>query len=391
MPKSDTVQFWVLNLASFFSQLVIAMINLALIYHLRHCFALRADQIGVAASITPASYLVFCLIGGRYTPHFRPRHLVETSLLGMAASVTLLAHTRVLAVAYLALVLYGAFMSLLWPQIEAWFSRGKEGEALNRVANAFNVSWSLGIGVSSYAAGLLVEVSTTIAFTVGIAVFIAVFLMIAVVSSLVPSIRAVDSERRVNRRERPVDQSTVLRFYAWGGIITLYTGMSIILTIFPLYAQDVLLLSESSTGLLLLFRGVSTCLSFFLLGKLHFWQFKKGWIFAIQAAFGLLCLVAMRFHSAGLFSLFFILFGILFAFAYTQSMFHGVSGAVHRSRRMIIHEVLLTVGTILGAVGGGAIYERLSFSSLLALCGIVALAVVALEMIGAVVLERRRA
>ncbi|MGI6489563.1 MAG: hypothetical protein ACOXZ7_03295 [Sphaerochaeta sp.] len=94
-----------------------------------------------------------------------------------------------------------------------------------------------------------------------------------------------------------------------------------------------LLLSESSTGLLLLFRGVSTCLSFFLLGKLHFWQFKKGWIFAIQAAFGLLCLVAMRFHSAGLFSLFFILFGILFAFAYTQSMFHGVSGAVHRSRR----------------------------------------------------------
>jgi len=101
--------------------------------------------------------------------------------------------------------------------------------------------------------------------------------------------------------------------------------------------------------------------------------------------------VAMRFHSAGLFSLFFILFGILFAFAYTQSMFHGVSGAVHRSRRMIIHEVLLTVGTILGAVGGGAIYERLSFSSLLALCGIVALAVVALEMIGSVVLERRRA
>ncbi len=391
MPKSDTVQFWLLNIASFFSQLVIAMVNLALVYHLRHFFALRADQIGLAASITPASYLVFCLIGGRHTPHFRPRHLVEASLLGMAVSVTLLALTRVLAVAYLALVLYGAFMSLLWPQVEAWFSRGKEGEALNRVANAFNVSWSLGVGLSSYAAGLLVEISTTTAFVVGIAVFIAVFAMIAVVSARVPGIRAVDSERRVNRREKPVDQSTPLRFYAWGGIITLYTGMSIILTIFPLYAQDVLLISESTTGLLLLFRGVSTCAAFFLLGKLQFWHFKRRWIFAVQGAFGALCLAAVRFHSIALFSLFFILFGVLFAFAYTQSMFHGVSGAVHRSRRMIIHEVLLTVGTILGAVGGGAIYERLSFSSLLGVSGIVALTVVAAEMIGALALERRSA
>ena len=391
MPKSDTVQFWVLNLASFFSQLVIAMVNLALVYHLRHFFALRADQIGAAASITPASYLVFCLIGGRHAPRFRPRHLVEASLVGMAASVALLAITRHLAIAYLALVLYGACMSLLWPQIEAWFSRGKEGEALNRVANAFNVSWSLGVGLSSYAAGLLVERSTTSVFFVAIAVFVAVYLMIAVVSSLVPGIRAVDSERRANRREKPVDRSTPLRFYAWGGIITLYTGMSIILTIFPLYAQDVLLLSESTTGFLLLFRGVSTCLSFFLLGKLRFWHFKRRWIFAVQIAFGALCLAATRFHGPGLFSLFFTLFGALFAFAYTQSMFHGVSGAVHRSRRMIIHEVLLTVGTILGAVGGGAIYERLSFSALLLVSGIVAWAVVAAEMIGALALEGRSA
>ena len=77
MPKTDTVQFWVLNLASFFSQLVIAMINLALVYHLRWTFGLRADQIGLAASITPAAYLVLCIVGSRYTPRFRPRHLVE--------------------------------------------------------------------------------------------------------------------------------------------------------------------------------------------------------------------------------------------------------------------------------------------------------------------------
>ncbi len=92
----------------------------------------------------------------------------------------------------------------------------------------------------------------------------------------------------------------------------------------------------------------------------------------------------MGFSSPVPYALFFVLFGFLFASAYTQSMFHGVSGAVHRSRRMVIHDVLLTVGTILGAVGGGAIYEHLSFSSVLAVCGVVALVVVAVEMIRAV-------
>lgn len=384
MPKTDTVQFWVLNLASFFSQLVIAMINLALVYHLRWTFGLRADQIGLAASITPAAYLVLCIVGSRYTPRFRPRHLVEVSLLGMALSIALLAATRTLAVAYLALVLFGSFMSLLWPQIEAWFSRGKEGAPLNRVVNAFNVSWSLGTGISSYIAGILIEVSTTTAFVASIAVFVAVFMMIAIASSLVPGIRAIDSERVANRREQPVDQSTPLRFYSWAGIVTLYTGMSIVMTIFPLYAQDTLAISESTTGLLLLFRGMSTCVGFYLLGRFHFWHFKRRYIFTVQIAFGLLCLVAMGFSSPVPYALFFVLFGFLFALAYTQSMFHGVSGAVHRSRRMVIHEVLLTVGTILGAVGGGAIYEHLSFSSVLAVCGVVALVVVAVEMIRAV-------
>ncbi len=390
MKRDDTIQFWVLNISSFFAQLAIAMINLVLVYHLRRVFGLRAHQIGLAASIAPTAYLVFCILGSSHTTRFRPRHLVEVSLLGMALSILLLALTRVLALAYLALVLFGSFMSLLWPQIEGWFSRGKEGAALNKVVNAFNVSWSLGVGLSSYVAGLLVERSTTVTFLVGIAILSGVFLLISIASTLVVGIRAVDSERTVNRREQPVDRSTTLRFYAWAGIVTLYTGMSIILTIFPLYAQDVLAISESKTGLLLLFRGVSSCISFYLLGKAHWWHFKKRYIFAVQTAFGLICLLAMRITSQSGWAMFFIVFGFLFSFAYTQSMFHGVSGAVHRSRRMIIHEVLLTAGTIVGSVGGGAIYERLSFSSLLLWCGTAALVLVGVEMGGALLVGHKK-
>lgn len=388
--KTDTIQFWVLNIASFLAQLTIAMVNLALVYHLRRVFALGADGIGLAASIGPATYLVFCILLAPYTIHYRPRHLVQLSLAGMGFSVFLFVSTHTLVVAYIALALYGAFMSLLWPQIEGWFSRGKEGAGLNRVANAFNFSWSFGVGVSSYIAGLLVELSTTMPFYVSLLLFAVVYLIIFISSALVPGIRAVQSEHSDNKTNAKVDQSTPLRFYAWAGIIALYSGMSVILTIFPLYAQDELGISESQTGLLLLIRGVATCLSFLALGRLEFWHFKKRYIFLVQILFALFCLLAAGFTSPIPYAFFFLVFGFLFAFAYDQSMFHGASGSINRSHRMIIHEVLLTIGTILGAVGGGYIYEKLSFSKLLLVVASSALVLVSIEMAIACVWRQRK-
>ncbi|HAF86272.1 MAG TPA: MFS transporter [Sphaerochaeta sp.] len=378
--KVDTLQFWVLNVASFVAQLSIAMVNLAMVYHLRGVFRLTADKIGIAASISTGSYLLFCILLSSYTVHFKPRNLVEISLLGMAASVGFFASTANLGVAYVCLAFYGASMSLLWPQIEGWFSRGKEGSQLSRVSNAFNFSWSSGVGVSSFVAGILVERSTTLPFFVSIALFLLVFLMIATSSALVPGIRAMKSEKEENRTSDKIDESTPLRFYCWIGVIILYTGMSVILTIFPLYAQDVLLISESFTGLLLLFRGVATCISFLLLGKFGFWHFKKRYIFLVQSLFALSCLVLTGFSSMVAYGLFFFLFGILFATAYAQSMFHGASGSINRSQRMIVHEVLLTVGTIIGAVLGGYLYELFSFSLVLMAIGIGTLVVVLFEL-----------
>ena len=108
--------------------------------------------------------------------------------------------------------------------------------------------------------------------------------------------------------------------------------------------------------------------------------FKKRYIFGVQLLFALFALLAMSFSKPGPFAVFFFFFGVLFAFAYDQSMFHGASGSINRSSRMIIHEVLLTIGTILGATLGGALYERISFSFVLLVIGIATLVLVGLEM-----------
>ena len=64
------------------------------------------------------------------------------------------------------------------------------------------------------------------------------------------------------------------------------------------------------------------------------------------------------------FALLFALYGAVFDLSYDLSIFHGAEGAMDRHRRMVIHEVLLTIGTIAGSLVGGFVYQYFSFFSL---------------------------
>ena len=50
--------------------------------------------------------------------------------------------------------------------------------------------------------------------------------------------------------------------------------------------------------------------------------------------------------------------GIFNAHAYTNSMFHGISGSTNRTSRMAAHETLLSVGTVLGGALSGHIFVK---------------------------------
>lgn len=394
--KTDSIQFWVLNVASFLGQLSISMINLAIVYHLRSRFSLSAQMIGIATSIYTFMYFLFCIIGGGIYSRMRPRHCIELSMFGMGGAIALLIFSKQQWIAFGALALYGIFMSMLWPQVEGWFSRGKEGPQLNKVTSAFNFSWSFGAGISSYIAGILVEHSTTLPLAVGIAVFALIFLLIFLTSVIVPGIRAVGSEHSQMKRVKTEDHSTPLRYLCWAGIVLVYTGLSVVLTVFPLFAQDVMRITESTTGFLLLIRGIATCFMFMSLGKTSWWQFRLPVILGTQLLFGLVCLLGMLIPASGTktslvaYGTFFLVFGILFAIAYTLSMFHGASGCINRSRRMMIHEVLLTIGTIVGAIFGGTIYEHFSFQQVLFAIFLFVMVVLAVESIGLVVVKSRK-
>lgn len=381
--KASRLQGYVINTTSFVAQFAIQMVNLALVYYLRLHFNLSAQMIGLSAGVYTAAYFVFCIVLGPLHRHMRPRHSVELSVLGMALSIFLVIMTEKVFVVFIALIAYGFFMSFLWPQIETWFARGKEGRELNRATSAFNVSWSLGAALSPLVTGFLVGIDSVIPLRIAIILFSSVYILILVATHLVPEIKAVASENVAIAESNQIDQSTPLRFLSWAQVVTIYISIAVTMTIFPLFALDFLPFSESKVGSLLLIRGLVTVVMFVILGKTSWWHFNRKLIVVVLLSSSLLFFVGTKIVSFAAYSLFFLLFGILFSFSYSFSIFHGASGAVHRSKRMLIHEALLTLGNITGSIMGGTLYEKFSFTTVLYACSIFVL----LPVLGSLIVQ----
>lgn len=355
-------------MASFWAQFAISMVNLALVYHMRLAFGLSAQMVGLSAAIYTTTYFACCLLLGPLAARLKPRHSVELSMVGMSLATFIVMTTETVLVAYLALVLYGITMSFLWPQIEGWLARGKEGNALNRATSSFNVSWSLGAALSPFLTGILLEHATSTPLFAGIILFLLVFSIVQLATMLVPGIRAVVSEKQNLHQTEMKDASTPLRFLSWAGVLTVYASLAVTLTIFPMHAMDNLPFSESTVGFLLFVRGISTVGMFVVMGKTSGWHFNRSVVLATQVLVAIVCLVGTRMEALGGHILFFLLFGVLFSMSYSFSIFHGASGSVNRSHRMLLHEVLLTIGTVVGSVVGGTIYQYLDFATVLYAC-----------------------
>jgi DHA1 family multidrug resistance protein-like MFS transporter/DHA1 family quinolone resistance protein-like MFS transporter len=336
--RSASLQTLIINMASFWAQFAISMVNLALVYHMRLAFNLSAQMVGLSAAIYTSTYFACCLLLGPFASRLKPRHSVELSMVGMSFATFIVMTT------------------------------GKEGRALNRATSSFNVSWSLGAALSPFLTGILLEHATGTPLLAGIILFILVFLIVKVATMLVPGIRAVVSEKQNLHQTEMVDSSTPLRFLSWAGVLTVYASLAVTLTIFPLHAMDNLPFSESIVGFLLFVRGISTVGMFVVMGKTSIWHFNKHIVLITQILVAMICLFGTIIEGVGGHILFFFLFGILFSMSYSYSIFHGASGSVNRSHRMLLHEVLLTIGTVVGSVVGGTIYQYLDFATVLYAC-----------------------
>ena len=360
-----------LALSTFLSQGSIVIFNFTLVYYLREC-GIDSVGIGLASSIYPTLYFLGCIFMPKFLPSLKGKARILAANIGMAFTGLVLTFIKNEALIMTDLVFYGLFQSLLWTNMETWITGGKEGGELTSRLTLFNFSWSFSVGLATSFSGFVSEYSTRLSIWSGCVFFLISALLVAL------SGRSYDSKKE---KEEIVseDHSSPLRFPSWAGVLLVYTGYSLVLTVFPQYAMDTLGYSESVTGNILLFRGISVTIAFLIMEKARVWQKGVGPILGSQAFFAILTFLMLFLRSVAAFAILFALYGFVFALSYDLSIFHGAEGAKDRHKRMVIHEVLLTIGTIVGSLVGGFVYQFFSFKTLVLTITVISLFTVVFE------------
>ena len=360
-----------LALSTFLSQGSIVIFNFTLVYYLREC-GIDSVGIGLASSIYPTLYFLGCIFMPKLLPSLKGKARILAANIGMAFTGLVLTFIKNEALIMTDLVFYGLFQSLLWTNMETWITGGKEGGELTSRLTLFNFAWSFSVGLATSFSGFVSEYSTRLSIWSGCVFFLISALLVAL------SGRSYDSKKE---KEEIVseDHSSPLRFPSWAGVLLVYTGYSLVLTVFPQYAMDTLGYSESVTGNILLFRGISVTIAFLIMQKARVWQKGVGPILGSQAFFAILTFLMLFLRSIAAFAILFALYGFVFALSYDLSIFHGAEGAKDRHKRMVIHEVLLTLGTIIGSLVGGFVYQYFSFKTLVLTISILSVVIVVIE------------
>lgn len=342
--------------ASFLANIGIGILNFSLVFYMRDLFDASSAQIGLLSSLWALAYLAGCFVLHRVSGKLGPKRSLSLAALGMALFSVLILKSPSITFLYIYAALFGFVTALFWPPLEGWLSEGYEGSALNKRVGRFNLSWSAALTLSPYIAGVLIEKSLTLPLIVTIGVYILLFSSFLVVSTFFLKNNGHPVLKADSASERE-DTSTPLRFIAWMGIFSSYLINGIVLFVFPLYAREILLIQESSIGLLFLLRALLSTGVFVFMSRTVCWHFKKLQMLFIQLVLVLFCAALPFFKTWSSLAVMFSFFGILFAFQYSNSLFHGVSGSVNREKRMAVHEGVLTAGLISGAVGGGVVYQ----------------------------------
>lgn len=362
MQRNDTILLGLLYLVSFIGQASIIILNLGLVFFAKNTLMLDPAYVGILAAAGPVTYCFGLIFLKRFSAALKPIHASLIASAGLAVIPALIVITSDIRSAFILYGIYGLFMSLFWPPIMGWISRGREQKELGRRMGQFNVAWSVGILLGPFLAGILSELRPAYAvFSAGIFA-LGVTLLMLLASHLLPDIRQVPSRKSLNAVSAETDGSTPLRYLTWAGLFTGYFVFGITMNIFPMYAQDYLMYPEGRIGMLLLFRGLAATGCFFLLAKTHYWHHNHTAIFGFQVLTILTCLFGINASGFVSLSIFMLLFGVCFAHLYTFAIFHGASGSIDREHRMALHEIILTLGVFFGSALGGMLYARIAYT-----------------------------
>ena len=371
-------------------------LNFALVFYAHDKFGADTFQASLFGSLYSLSYLLCCSFGGKLLQKIPPLRSILLAISFVFIGLWLMLKAPTLTIAYIVQTGIGISISLFWPQLMGWLSSGQEGKQLARATSFFNFSWSTGTIVAPFLAGFLSDLNgvyplyACLAFTAvnGIYVASAGYRLqhdeTATAAATTTSSTAAQLQLG--------DHSPTIRFPAWYGLVCAWFAIGFLYHSSPLMAEQSLGFSRQHIGHLILPRALFATIMMTAMGFCSFWQFRYWQLIAGHLLLAVNMLLFGFASNSVSITMLISMSGILCAHAYTNSMFHGISGSTNRTLRMAIHEAALSIGAVIGGAATGWLFER---TRSIRGCGLFVAAIVAsavvCDILFAIMAGRRRA
>ena len=371
-------------------------LNFALVFYAHDKFGADTFQASLFGSLYSLSYLLCCSFGGKLLQKIPPLRSILLAISFVFIGLWLMLKAPTLTIAYIVQTGIGISISLFWPQLMGWLSSGQEGKQLARATSFFNFSWSTGTIVAPFLAGFLSDLNgvyhlyACLAFTAvnGIYVASAGYRL----QHDETATAAATTTSSTAAQQQLGDHSPTIRFPAWYGLVCAWFAIGFLYNSYPLMAEQSLGFSRQHIGNLILLRALFATIMMTTMGFCSFWQFRYWQLIAGHLLLAVNMLLFGFASNSVSITMLISMSGILCAHAYTNSMFHGISGSTNRTLRMAIHEAALSIGAVIGGAATGWLFER---TRSIRGCGLFVAAIVAsavvCDILFAIMAGRRRA
>lgn len=264
----------------------------------------------------------------------------------------------------------GAAMALFWPFLMSWVSGSYEGLTLNRRLGRYNGSWSGGGVVGPIFGAWLVEKGPLWPMLAAIVCFAVSFLLLGLArrarsdqdyglrtadcgtahgppvnpKSDIPNPQSEDSipdARLVDFRW----MSRIALFCAWASFAIARSQFALLFT--------GLGFSKSQFGGYLTMVALCNFLTLIAGGRWAFWHFRAMLLFGAQGMVLLALLLVIYGRALSVLYLSAVVLGVAFGFSYSSHLFYGAAASRKRSVRMVIHEIVISLGVTAGSWPSG--------------------------------------
>ena len=337
-------------------------LNFALVFYAHDKFGADTFQASLFGSLYSLSYLLCCSFGGKLLQRIPPLRSILLAISFVFIGLWLMLKAPTLTIAYIVQTGIGVSISLFWPQLMGWLSSGQEGKQLARATSFFNFSWSTGTIVAPFLAGFLSDLNgvyplyACLAFTAvnGLYVALAGYRL----QHDETATAAATTTSSTAAQQQLGDHSPTIRFPAWYGLVCAWFAIGFLYNSYPLMAEQSLGFSRQHIGNLILLRALFATIMMTAMGFCSFWQFRYWQLIAGHLLLAVNMLLFGFASNSVSITMLISMSGILCAHAYTNSMFHGISGSTNRTLRMAIHEAALSIGAVIGGAATGWLFER---------------------------------